>query len=57
LKTKTAIKTLQEKKHTKHGLTLDIGVEKLKQEQNQALKDHVIYNGTLLSKIEPLVST
>ena len=40
LETKRAIKTLQDM-NTKHGLTPDAGVEKLKQGQNQALQDHV----------------
>ena len=40
LETKRVIKTLQDMS-TKHRLTPDAGVEKLKQEQDQALKDHV----------------
>ena len=40
LETKMVIKTLQDM-NTKCGLTPDAGVEKLKQEQNQALQYHV----------------
>ena len=40
LETKKAIQTLQNM-NTKCKLTPDAGVAKLKEEQNQALKDHV----------------